>query len=84
MANMLPSIKGSDSAFFNNFLDFFGGLPCFQGQFPYIDIFSRTAHEIKMKIGHELHSTYSHVFNHFFSAIINFQFFLEGFGCPQL
>ena len=34
MVNTLPSIKGSDSAFFHNFLDFFfEGPPCFQGQF---------------------------------------------------
>ena len=79
---MLPSTKGSDSALFLNFPDFFwGGLPCFQGQFPYIDIFSRTACEIEMKIGHKLPSTYSCVFQSFFSAIIKFPFLLVGFAC---
>ena len=75
MANTLPSIKGSDSAFFHNFLDFFWGPPCFQGQFPYIHIFSRSAREIRMKIGHELHSTYSLVFQSSFRPSLTFHFF---------
>jgi hypothetical protein len=76
MANTLPSMKGSDSALFHEFTDLFWVyLPKSQGHFPYMGIFSRTAREIWMKIGHELALTYSRVFQAFFRPSKNFHFY---------
>jgi len=52
--------------------------PEFQRHFLYIDNFSTTACEIGMRIGHELASTYLHVFQLFFWPLDSFHF-ISGF-----
>ena len=71
-------MKGSYSAFFRDFYDLFWCWPNFQGLFPYLDIFSRTAREIGIKIGHKLALTYHcypRVFQVFFRPSKNSHFY---------